>query len=101
MNFTLFLFHFTNYELRQKTEPWETEKDYTDWERYFWEKSPSLKSISEYLRKANPAKFNTDQAILGNDKVQKYAKAVSDMVKQQQSPPVLNAYKESVLKLIF
>lgn len=84
-----------------KTEPWEAEKAYSDWERYFWEKSPSKRSISEYLQKADPKAFPNEKAILGSEPVQRYARAVEDMVNRAQSAPVLGAYKESVLKLLF
>ncbi|KAH9397586.1 28S ribosomal protein S35, mitochondrial [Tyrophagus putrescentiae] len=77
-----------------KTEPWEAEKAYSDWERYFWEKSPSK-------RRPTRKPFPNEKAILGSEPVQRYARAVEDMVNRAQSAPVLGAYKESVLKLLF
>lgn len=85
----------------QKIEPWEAEKEYSDWERYFWEKSLSRKSITKYLQKVDPSKFTSEQQVLGDDKVQSYAKAVSDLCSLKESTLALNAYKESVLKLLF
>lgn len=85
----------------QKTEPWESEKEYSDWEKYFWDKSRSRQSIVEHLRKADPSKYGSEEQVLQNEQVQTYAKAVSDLCSQKESPNALHTYKQSVLKLLF
>ncbi|XP_027197003.2 mitochondrial ribosomal protein S35 [Dermatophagoides pteronyssinus] len=88
-----------------KIEKWETEKEYSDWEKYFWNQSKSRESLLNYLKKCQP-KISIEQ-LEQQSNVKQYADAViklygdNDGIEKSETNESLNQYKQSVLKILF
>ncbi|XP_014676747.1 PREDICTED: 28S ribosomal protein S35, mitochondrial-like [Priapulus caudatus] len=81
-----------------KTEPWEHEKEESDWEVYFWEKSISKKNVLELLRRLEPEATTVE--ILERPDVHTYCKSVQELHDDGEDLSTLSNYKLAVKKLL-
>ncbi|GAB1598625.1 28S ribosomal protein S35, mitochondrial-like [Argonauta hians] len=99
------------YHESQRVEPWESEKTEADWECFFWDKQVSRKNIVELLQRIREkdlqgsesqqlAKDSSEDNIVALPQVQAYKKAVTSIIDDGETPHNMNAYKESVKKLL-
>ncbi|XP_064628673.1 small ribosomal subunit protein mS35-like [Lineus longissimus] len=97
-----------------KTEPWELGKEEADWEKYFWDLSPSkttavdlvkrMKELSqgeentpEYLENVTD---ESDDEIAKVPEVQQLKQAVTELHNHGENQVTVNGYKGSVLKVL-
>lgn len=95
------------------TESWESNKSFTDLERYTWEQSASKEAVVDIIaRQAQATGENkpdvarkiddgasTDE-IASMEEVQQYATAVEHLHNQGESEQTLQDYKKAVLKIL-
>lgn len=94
-------FAFSSFSCVQKKEAWEEEKQMSDWERYYFDKSPCLKHLVEYLKKVEKKDSLEPQEVLDRSDVKMYGQAVSKLFDEGESEETIDDYKDSVLKLLF
>ncbi|XP_062586490.1 small ribosomal subunit protein mS35-like, partial [Saccostrea cucullata] len=90
------------------TEPWEEEMEESDWVEYQWDKTQSRNKILQLKNKIQ--QIDSDQKEMGKDlgvsvveadsTVQDYKTAYSNLKDKGDNSVTLNAYKQSVLKLL-
>lgn len=72
-----------------------------DWEKFYFDKSPSMKKLISYLKVVSDEDIKDDNEILERSEVQMYSKAVADLYDKGESDETLEQYKESVKKILF
>ena len=84
-----------------KKDAWEEHSVKADWEKYYFEKSPSAKNVIDYMKRVCPDDIKDDRDILERSEVKLYAKAVSDLYDTDESDEAIDEYKRSVIQLLF
>lgn len=87
--------------MRQKTEAWEEEKERSDWERYYFDKSPCFRSLVQYLEKVEHAQTLDPNQVLERKEVQEYGEAVIKLFDEEEDDELIESYKKSVLNLLY
>lgn len=83
-----------------KVESWESEKTVNDLLSYSWESSQSKATCLSLLQTISKQASANEDELLRSDTVVEYARAVENLHNQPETVSNLNAYKESVLKLL-
>jgi len=84
-----------------KVDDWEAGAEKRDWEKYYFEKSPSARNVIDYLKRISPAEIKDDKDVLEKTEVKIYGKAVSDLYDKKESEEAIDEYKRSVIQLLF
>ncbi|RWS27465.1 28S ribosomal protein S35-like protein [Leptotrombidium deliense] len=82
-----------------KTEAWEADKEQSDWESFFWDKSLSKQNLVSYLKNLSPD--IKEEEILEKPEVKSYSQTVSNLFDKQENDALWEEYKGSVEKLLF
>ncbi|CAG2108966.1 unnamed protein product [Medioppia subpectinata] len=82
-----------------KVEEWEDEKTEEDWEKFYWDKSESKKTIVSYMKQIKPEL--KDEEILNDQRVKSFSESVSRLFDQKEDKSSLNEYKRNVLQILF
>lgn len=77
-----------------KIEDWEWEKTREDWERFFYDKSPSYRRVQEYQKKM-------DQEGKPVEGVKDYEKSLIALYDQGETHVTVHDYKKATLKMLF
>lgn len=77
-----------------KTEPWENEKSEADMEKYVWEGSQSQRTLQQLLERM------PDKATDLPEVIEQYSVNVTRFHNEGEDTENVNAYKESVIKLL-
>lgn len=74
----------------------------TDWERFYYEKSPSFKGLLNYLSRVEEGTSLPDpETMLKRKEVKAHEEAVSKLFDEPESEESVDEYKRSVLNLVF
>ena len=85
----------------QKREKWEDEIEQSDWERFYWEKSPSFKKLVSYIKEVSPDDVVDESQIMEKTEVNLYREAVAEIYDKGETEEALAKYKEGVEKILF
>lgn len=103
------------YHESKRVEPWEAEKTEADWERFYWDSNVSKKNITNLLVQIKEIDKNADstahkvdylnpdvseKSVVLLSEVQEYKKTLTSLIDDGEDFHNLNAYKESVKKLL-
>ncbi|KAI1278735.1 28S ribosomal protein S35, mitochondrial [Halotydeus destructor] len=84
-----------------KHDAWEEEKEQTDWERFYFEKSPSKDRLVSYLKEVSPEEVTDETHLMEKTEVKLYADALAQLYDNGETEETVEKYKESVEKLLF
>ena len=73
----------------------------SDWERYYFDKSPCFEAVVEYLKKVEKRESLDPQEVLQRKEVQAYGGAVTRLFDEGESEESLQQYKAAVVNLLF